>query len=163
MPAQFPRHPSAATTNTSPSRRSPLRVTRTTSARTIQPSGGRVTLGVGVGAMTEEFAALGVPFRQRGALTNECIAIMKELWTSPDPSYHSSRWNFSDLKFSPKPVQKPHIPLWIGGSSPGAMKRAATMGDGWHPSGMSPQTFSQGREEVRQLASAAGRDPDALT
>jgi len=126
-------------------------------------SGGRVTLGVGVGAMTEEFAALGVPFRQRGALTNECIALMKELWTSPDPSYHSSRWHFSDLKFSPKPLQKPHIPLWIGGASPGARRRAATMGDGWHPSGMSPEEFSAGRAEVRKLASDAGRDPNALT
>src|SRR5919201_5062296 len=128
-----------------------------------QMSGGRLTLGVGVGAMTEEFEALGVPFRQRGALTNECIAIMKELWTNPDPSYHSRRWHFSDLKFSPKPLQKPHIPLWIGGSSPGAMRRAATMGDGWHPSGMSPEEFRAGREEVRQLATAAGRDPDAQT
>ena len=68
-------------------------------------SGGRVTLGVGVGAMTEEFAALGVPFRQRGALTNECITVMKELWTNPDPSYDSSRWHFSDLKFSPSPCK----------------------------------------------------------
>jgi probable F420-dependent oxidoreductase len=127
-----------------------------------QMSGGRVILGVGVGAMTEEFEALGISMRQRGALTNECIAIMKELWTSPDPSYHSPRWHFSDLKFSPKPVQKPHIPLWIGGSSPGAMTRAATMGDGWHPSGMSPEAFAQGREQVRKLATAAGRDPDSL-
>lgn len=100
-----------------------------------QMSGGRVILGVGVGAMVEEFAALGVPFRQRGALTNECIAIMKELWTSPDPAYHSSRWQFADLKFAPKPWQQPHLPLWIGGSSPGAKQRAATLGDGWHPTG----------------------------
>lgn len=128
-----------------------------------QMSGGRVILGVGVGAMTEEFAALGIPFQQRGALTNECITIMKELWTNPDPSYHSRRWNFSALKFAPKPMQKPHIPLWIGGSSPGALRRAATMGDGWHPSGLSPEEFSLGRQEVRKLATAAGRDPDALT
>jgi probable F420-dependent oxidoreductase len=128
-----------------------------------QMSGGRVTLGVGVGAMTEEFEALGVPMRQRGALTNECMAIMKELWTNPDPSYHSRRWHFSDVKFSPKPLQQPYIPLWVGGSSPGAVKRAATLGDGWHPSGMSPEAFSQGREEVRKLATAAGRDPDTLT
>lgn len=128
-----------------------------------QMSGGRVTLGVGVGAMTEEFEALGIPMRQRGVLTNESIAIMKELWTSPDPRYHSRGWNFSDLKFSPKPRQQPHIPLWIGGSSPGALQRAATMGDGWHPSGVSPEQFSVGREEVRKLATAAGRDPDALT
>jgi probable F420-dependent oxidoreductase len=128
-----------------------------------QMSGGRVTLGVGVGAMAEEFEALGIPMRQRGALTNECIAVMKELWTNPDPRYHSQRWNFSDLKFSPKPVQKPHIPLWVGGSSLGALRRAATMGDGWHPSGLSPEEFSVGREEVRKLASAAGRAPGALT
>lgn len=126
-------------------------------------SGGRVILGVGVGAMTEEFEALGVPFRQRGALTNECIAVMKELWTNPDPSYQSSRWNFANLKFSPKPLQQPYVPLWIGGSSPGALKRAATMGDGWHPTGMSPEDFSTGRHTVCQMAAAAGRDPKALT
>ena len=126
-------------------------------------SGGRVILGVGVGAMREEFAALGVPFQQRGALTNECIAIMKELWTNPDPSYQSSRWHFADLKFSPKPLQKPHMPLWIGGASPGALQRAATMGDGWHPSGVSPEDFRGMRQHIRTMAAAAGRDPDALT
>lgn len=128
-----------------------------------QMSGGRVILGVGVGAMVEEFAALGIPMRQRGALTNESIAIMKELWTSPDPTYHSGRWAFADLKFAPKPLQHPHMPLWVGGSSPGALRRTATMGDGWHPTGMSPEAFRTGRQEVRDLASAAGRDPDALT
>lgn len=127
-----------------------------------QMSGGRVILGVGVGAMTEEFEALGIPLQQRGSLTNECIAIMKELWTSPDPCYHSRRWSFSDLKFSPKPMQQPHMPLWIGGSSPGALKRAALMGDGWHPTGMSPEEFSKGRHEVRALTAAVGRDPDSL-
>jgi probable F420-dependent oxidoreductase len=127
-----------------------------------QMSGGRVTLGVGVGAMTPEFDALGIPMRRRGSLTNECIAIMKELWTSEDPTYQRRDWNISDLKFSPKPVQKPHIPLWVGGSSPGALKRAATLGDGWHPSGVSPEEYSIRRQEVRDLASAAGRDPDSL-
>ena len=128
-----------------------------------QMSGGRVRLGVGAGGMAEEFEALGIPMRQRGSLTNECIAIMKELWSNPSPSYHSKRWSFSDLRFSPKPLQHPHIPLWIGGSSPAALRRAATLGDGWHPSGVSPEEFSMGRREVRELAAAAGRDPDALT
>jgi probable F420-dependent oxidoreductase len=128
-----------------------------------QMSGGRVILGVGVGAMSQEFEALGIPMRQRGALTDESIAVMKELWTNPDPSFDSQRWAFSDLKFSPKPVQQPHIPLWVGGSSPGAMKRAATVGNGWHPSGMSPEDFHKGRQQVRDLAAAAGRDPDSLT
>ena len=127
-----------------------------------QMSGGRVILGVGVGAMTEEFEALGISMRQRGSLTNECIGIMKELWSNPHPSYQSRRWSFSDLRFSPKPFQRPHIPLWIGGSSPGALRRAAKVGDGWHPSGMSAEEFSLGRREIRDMAQAAGRDPDSL-
>jgi probable F420-dependent oxidoreductase len=128
-----------------------------------QMSGGRVTLGVGVGAMTEEFDALGISMKQRGSLTNECIAIMKELWTNEDPSYHSRRWNFAELKFSPKPLQKPHIPIWIGGSSPGAMSRAATIGDGWHPSGISAETYTIGRRGIQELARSAGRPLESLT
>lgn len=127
-----------------------------------QMSGGRVTLGIGAGGMAEEFEALSVPFRQRGALTNECMRIMKELWTNEDPNYQSARWHFADLKFSPKPLQKPHIPLWVGGSSPGALRRAATMGDGWHPSGLTPEELRVGRDEIRQQAAAAGRNPEAL-
>jgi probable F420-dependent oxidoreductase len=128
-----------------------------------QISGGRVTLGVGVGAMTEEFNALGISMKRRGSLTNECIAIMKELWTNEDPSYHSRRWNFSNLKFSPKPLQKPHIPIWVGGASPGALQRAATMGDGWHPSGVVAEDYSISRRNIQELAVAAGRDPESLT
>ncbi len=125
-------------------------------------SGGRVTLGIGVGAMAEEFAALGIAMSERGALTNESIRVMRELWTNPAPSYHSRRWNFDDLRFSPRPVQQPHIPLWIGGASPGALRRAARLGDGWHPSGLTPDEYAAGRQQVRELAEQAGRDPDSL-
>jgi alkanesulfonate monooxygenase SsuD/methylene tetrahydromethanopterin reductase-like flavin-dependent oxidoreductase (luciferase family) len=59
-------------------------------------------------------------------------------------------------------VQRPTIPLWVGGSSPGALRRAATLGDGWHPTGLTAEEFRTGAEEVRKLATAAGRDPDAL-
>ena len=128
-----------------------------------QVSRGRVILGVGAGSMPEEFEALGVSMRQRGSLTDESIAIMKELWTNPYPSYQSRRWNFSDLRFSPKPVQEPHIPLWIGGSSPGALRRTATVGDGWHPTGLSPEEFSLAKREIEDLASKAGRDPASIT
>ncbi len=126
-------------------------------------SGGRVILGVGAGAMAEEFEALGIPMRERGSLTNESIAIMKELWSNPFPEYHSRRWNFGDLRFSPKPVQRPHIPLWVGGSSPGALRRTARMGDGWHPTGLSPEDFAIGRQEVVEMAAAAGRDSASIT
>ena len=128
-----------------------------------QMSGGRVTLGVGVGAMTEEFKALGISMKRRGSLTNECIAIIKELWTNEEPSYHSPRWNFSDLKFSPKPLQKPHIPIWVGGASPGALQRAATMGDGWHPSGVTAEDYSISRRNIQEMAVVAGRNPESLT
>jgi probable F420-dependent oxidoreductase len=128
-----------------------------------QISGGRLILGVGVGAMREEFEALGVPFAQRGALTNESMEIMKELWTSSDPHYKSSRWNLTGFKFAPKPMQRPAIPLWVGGSSSGALRRAATLGDGWHPTGLSPEEFRTGCEEVRKLATAARRNPDNLS
>ena len=131
-----------------------------------QMSGGRVVLGVGVGAMAPEFEALGVPLNQRGSLTNESIDVMNELWANEDPSYASGRWRFDDLKFAPKPRQTaggvPHVPLWVGGSSPGALRRAARRGDGWHPSGVSAEEFAIGRQSVRQLAESAGRDPDGL-
>ena len=125
-------------------------------------SGGRVVLGVGAGAMTEEFEALGIPMRERGSLTNESIAVMRELWTNHSPEYHSRRWDFADLRFSPKPVQ-PSIPLWVGGSSPGALRRAARLGDGWHPTGLSPEEFVIARQEIAEIATAAGRDPSAIT
>ena len=128
-----------------------------------QMSGGRVILGVGAGAMTEEFEALGIPMRERGSLTNESIAIMKELWTNHSPEYHSRRWDFADLRFSPKPVQAPHIPIWVGGSSPGALRRTGRVGDGWHPTGLSPEDYAIGKAEVLSLAEAAGRDPSSLT
>ena len=126
-------------------------------------SEGRVVLGVGVGAMTEEFEALGIPMSQRGSLTNESINIMKELWTHSSSSYSSGRWNFSEIKFAPKPIQTPHIPLWIGGSSPGALNRVVYLGDGWHPSGVTPEEFSMGRLEIVELSKRAGRNPESLT
>ena len=128
-----------------------------------QMSGGRVTLGVGVGAMTEEFEALGIPMSERASLTNESIRVMRELWSNPAPSFHSRRWDFDDLRFSPKPVQSPHIPIWVGGASAGALRRAARLGDGWHPSGISPEQYKELKGQISKLAMQAGRDPGSLT
>ena len=131
-----------------------------------QMSGGRVVLGVGVGAMTPEFEALGIPLSQRGSLTNESMDVMRELWSNEDPRYQSARWEFSDLKFSPKPRQvmngAPNVPLWVGGNSPGAHRRAARRGNGWHPSGVTAEEFAIGRRHIMELAEAAGRNPDEL-
>jgi len=127
-----------------------------------QISGGRVTLGVGVGAMTEEFDALGISMRERGSLTNECIDIMKELWSSHLPKFQSKRWDFSDLYFSPKPAQ-PSIPIWVGGASPGAIKRTALRGDGWHPTGVSAEAYALTKREIIDTATAAGRDASKIS
>ena len=131
-----------------------------------QMSGGRVVLGVGVGAMAPEFEALGVPLNQRGSLTDETMDVMRELWGNDDPRYSGRRWEFGDLKFSPKPLQRIDgvggVPLWVGGNSPGALRRAGRRGDGWHPSGVSAEEFAIGRQQVREVAEAAGRDPDGV-
>ena len=127
-----------------------------------QMSGGRLILGVGVGAMTEEFDALGISMRQRGATTNESISLMRELWTNPNPEFHSPHWNFSDLYFSPKPAQ-PRLPLWIGGSSPQALRRVARQGDGWHPTGLSPEQYAAGRQEIELLANRQERPLSEIT
>ena len=111
--------------------------------------------------MTEEFEALGIPMRQRGALTNECIAVMKELWTNPDPSYHSSRWHFSDLSSPPSPCR--NLTSRYGLAVP--VRSKETSGDDGDGGILQecPLGVGVGREEVRELASATGRDPDSLT
>ena len=128
------------------------------SATLDQVSGGRFILGVGAGGTRVESDALGLDFHRRGAIANEMMQVMRELWTSDLPVFSGTDWRFDDLRFSPKPVQRP-LPMWVGGASPGAIKRAATLGDGWHPNGLSPQNYRAGAEQIREMAAAAGRDP----
>ena len=129
-------------------------------------SQGRLTLGVGVGWMEEEFEALDAPpFAERGAVTNEYLLAFKELWTSDNPTFEGKYCRFSNLHFLPKPVQKPHPPIWVGGQSRAAMRRAARLGDGWHPVGaipaapLEPEELSGNIALVRRYAEEAGRDP----
>jgi probable F420-dependent oxidoreductase len=96
-------------------------------------SGGRMALGLGAGHLKREFDILGVPFERRGRLTDEYLRAMKELWTAEAPAFEGEHFRFEDLVFEPKPVQKPHPPLLIGGNSKAAMRRAAALGDGWLP------------------------------
>jgi len=95
-------------------------------------SGGRVIVSVGVGHAEREFEVLGVPFHERGKIADDSLAAMIELWTSDRPHHHSARVEFEDVVFEPKPVQRPHPPVWIGGNSRAAMRRAARH-DGWQP------------------------------
>ncbi len=102
-------------------------------------SGGRVILGAGVGWMEEEFLALGLDtYHQRGAVTDEYIELYKELWTKDEPVFEGKYYQLSGSGFQPKPVQSPHPPIWIGGHTGPAIRRAAKYGDGWMPIGLRP-------------------------
>jgi probable F420-dependent oxidoreductase len=131
------------------------------SATLDQLSGGRFILGVGAGGTREESDALGLDFHRRGAIANEMMRVMRELWTSDMPAFSGADWSFDNLRFSPKPVQRP-LPMWVGGASPGAMKRAAILGDGWHPNGPLPENYRAAAEQIKAMAAAAGRDPDQI-
>lgn len=133
-------------------------------------SNGRLVLGCGIGWMREEFEALGAPpFDERGAVGDDYLRIFKELWTGDNPSHASDYASFSDIAFSPKPVQKPHPPIWVGGESPPALRRAATLGDVWYPIGANPrfpvgtlEQYAQYATRVRRYAEDAGRDPSEV-
>lgn len=125
-------------------------------------SSGRLICGVGVGWWAEEFAALGVPFHTRGRQADEMLRIFKELWTAEAPQFEGEFYRFSNIGFAPKPVQKPHPPLWVGGNSPGAFRRVVTLGDGWHATSQTPEQLRHNLERLRQAAEAAGRPFDEL-
>jgi probable F420-dependent oxidoreductase len=132
-------------------------------------SGGRLTVGVGVGWLEEEFAALGAPdFTRRGAATDEYLRIYKALWTTSPVSFSGEFYRFAELRCEPLPVQKPHPPIWVGGHSPAAVRRAARLGDGWHPVGaiaavpLRPAELKASLDQLHRLAEAAGRDPRAI-
>jgi probable F420-dependent oxidoreductase len=133
-------------------------------------SRGRVTVGVGVGWMREEFEALGAPdFDRRGAVTDEYLRIFKTLWTESPASFSGRFYRFDSLRCLPQPVQKPHPPIWVGGHSKPALRRAAQLGDGWHPVGanpavpLSPTELRALLDELYRLVEALGRDPGSIT
>lgn len=125
---------------------------------------GRLVLGVGVGAVAEEFAALGIPFEQRGKITSESLQVMRALLTQEEATHHGELWNFDKVKFSPKPRHENGIPLWVGGGcSMPVYRRAAQLGDGWHATGITREEFAAGAEAVRKIAQEASRDPASVT
>ena len=129
-------------------------------------SEGRLTWGVGVGWCKEEFEAIGTKlFDERGAVTDETIAVCRELWTNENPSFAGKYANFSNIFFQPRPVQK-RVPIWVGGESGPAMRRTAKLGDAWYPIGTNPRNrldtlkrFEGGIDRLRKMARDAGRDP----
>jgi probable F420-dependent oxidoreductase len=121
-------------------------------------SGGRLILGVGVGAIEQELQAMGTPFKERGAFSDEAIQIMRTLWTDDEPRFEGRYARFAGMPFSPKPVQSPSIPIVVGGVSRAAIRRAARLGDGWQPLGLSPEALRDGMTTLREEARAHGRD-----
>jgi len=133
-------------------------------------SRGRVTVGVGVGWLREEFEALDAPdFERRGTVSDEYIRIFKTLWTQDPASFEGEFYRFEALRCLPQPVQKPHPPIWIGGHSAPALRRAARLGDGWHPVGANPAVplrpaeLRASLDQLFRMTEAEGRDPSALT
>ncbi|MFH8346067.1 TIGR03619 family F420-dependent LLM class oxidoreductase [Streptomyces sp. NPDC018045] len=120
-------------------------------------SGGRLILGVGAGHVREEFDALGVDFSRRGALLDEAIDALKAaLGPGEFPSYRGERIAFEGLGQSPRPVQVPRPPVWVGGSSPAAVRRAAVRGDGWLPQGDRRDQLPARLARLRRLREEAG-------
>jgi probable F420-dependent oxidoreductase len=125
-------------------------------------SGGRVGLGAGTGWMGAEFRRLGIPFEERGAITDEYLRAMKELWTSDAPRFAGKYVSFDDVSFYPKPVQKPHIPIYVGGTGPRPYQRVAELGDGWYPMTATIAEIRAGLADIRRRMERLGRDSSNL-
>ena len=133
-------------------------------------SNGRVILGAGVGWLREEFEALAAPpFEQRGDVTDEYLKLMRAAWTTDPLSFEGRHYTIRAAHALPKPVQRGGIPIWIGGHTDAAIKRAGTLGDAWHPIALRPPGLlfpDEYRMRVKQLhgwAQRAGRNPKSIT
>jgi len=133
-------------------------------------SNGRLTVGVGIGWMAEEMAALqSPPYDQRGTASEDYIGAFKALWTQDVAAYDGDFISFEKVLFDPKPVQRPHPPIWVGGEGKPARRRAGQLGDGWYPVIANPRlmldtpaAYAEGLDDVKRQADAAGRDPTSV-
>jgi probable F420-dependent oxidoreductase len=126
-------------------------------------SGGRFLFGIGAGWLKEESEIMGADFQHRWTQTRDAIYAMKELWTKEESAYYGSYYNFPAVRSFPKPAQKPHPPVLLGGSSKYVYKRIAEWGDGWLPTGMKIDKIQEGWATITDLAQKKGRDPKSLT
>jgi probable F420-dependent oxidoreductase len=129
-------------------------------------SNGRLIIGAGAGWMKEEFALLNLPFEARGSVTDEYLEAFRELWTKDRPAYSGKHVRFAELLFYPKPLQRPHPPIWIGGESPAARRRAIKLADAWYPGNNNqqrpldtPSRLAAAVAALRAECEQAGRDP----
>ncbi len=128
-----------------------------------QLSGGRLILGMGIGWAQQEFQALGVPFKSRGAMTDEYLQALKLLWTQDVATYEGRFVSFKDVHTAPRPMRSPHPPIWIGGPSDAALRRAVRYGDAWHPIRIRVDSFRDtGIPRLREIAEREERPMPAL-
>lgn len=121
-------------------------------------SGGRVILGAGIGWMEEEFVALGADFAHRAGVTEEYLALMRALWQGQETNFNGRFYQVQGIWCVPRPAQG-SIPIWIGGTSPAALRRAARIGDGWHGIRLSPQEVAQAKAILLEELQRMGRNP----
>ena len=125
-------------------------------------SGGRAVLGVGAGHLDGEFAALGLDPADRGALLDEAIDALRAAFAGEYSAHAGAHWSWSEMGQAPRPVQE-RVPIWVGGSSPAALRRAAERGDGWLASGPPEGGLSAGIAHLRELRERAGRADEPFT
>jgi probable F420-dependent oxidoreductase len=142
--------------------RHPLQTARI-SANIDQLSGGRFILGVGAGWAKLEFDALGIPFDKRGAITNEYLEAIKTFWTNDVATYEGRFVSFRDVYTRPRPLRTPHPPIWVGGATEAALRRAVRYGDGWHPMRLRVDWLrNEGLPQLRKIAESEGKPVPAL-
>ena len=136
----------------------PLVLARMTASLDLA-SGGRLTLGVGVGGeFPVEFEAADLNVRERGRRTNECLAALRRLWTEENVTVSGRHFNFSDVAINPRPLQDPHPPIWVAGRRDAAMRRAVRHGDGWFPYFYSPDRYQDSVRKINELAEEEQKD-----
>ena len=126
-------------------------------------SGGRFLFGIGTGWLKEETEMMGGDFEHRWTQTREAIEVMKELWTKEEAEYHGRYFDFPLVKSYPKPFQKPHPPVILGGMAKNVLRRVVTHADGWLPNRVTPTEVEESRKKLDAMAAEAGRDPKSIT
>ncbi len=125
-------------------------------------SGGRLRVGFGLGWSQDEFDAVGASRRERGRRADEFLRVLKAIWTTDPVEFQGEFYRIPRSIIRPKPVQQPHPPIYLAAFAPAALKRAATMADGWNPAGLPVEAMRQMVGQLHEMARAAGRDPAAL-
>src|ERR1700722_7974875 len=125
-------------------------------------SNGRLRVGLGLGWSKDEMDAAGADMKQRGAMADEFLEVLKAIWTTNPAEFHGKFYQLPKSYINPKPVQKPHPPIYLAAFAPPAMKRLATMADGWNPVAIPVDGMAQMFSAVKQMAKEAGRDPSSL-